>query len=59
VKRRDEKIASERFFDLLSKEIRHLQPTLLVETGRSASTKAIHSFKNVVPSVGGTTFSHF
>ena len=42
VDRRDEEIASERLFDLLPEEIRHLEPALLVETGRRASSKAIH-----------------
>src|SRR5262249_25068322 len=45
VNRRDEEIVSEGLFDVLSEEIRHLQPALLVETGRRASSKAIHPSK--------------
>ena len=43
VNRGNEEIASEGFFDLLPKKIRHFQPALLVETGRGAPPKAIHS----------------
>jgi hypothetical protein len=59
VNRRDEQIAPERLFDLLTEEIRHLEPALFVESGRRASTKAIHP-SDVVPfRMSGTTFSHF
>jgi len=43
VERRHEHVRPEGLFDLLSEETRDFETALFVETGRGASTKAIHS----------------
>ena len=44
VERGHEELRPEGLFDLLSKEVRHLQPALLVETGRRAALESDPSF---------------